>query len=236
MDRTHIQAIRYFAVIFAVTCAAACGPMPSGNDASASSDAASDGAVALSDSNSPAMNTGASVVEFTPGAGAGFGQSRMPDIVLGPPQGTGDMIGSTHVVSLGRGGKICLRMTAPIEDRPGPDFIVFENPFFVAGVERTFVELGEVSVSEDGQRFATFECQRTAPYRGCAGVTPVYSSPSNAIEATDPRYSGGDAFDLSALSMTRATVVCVRDLETEGLMPPATGFDLDAIVAVRAAP
>jgi hypothetical protein len=35
--------------------------------------------------------------------------------------------------------------------------------------------------------------------------------------------------------MTRATIVCVRDLETEPLMAPSTGFDLDAVAAVHAA-
>lgn len=143
------------------------------------------------------------------------------------------MMGSTDVVSLGRGGKICLRMRAPIEDGPGVDFIVFENPFFIAGVNQAFIELGEVSVSEDGQHFVSFECQRTAPYRGCAGVTPVYSNSRNGIDPTDPRYAGGDAFDLSEVALSRATVVCVRDLETQDLMPPSSGFDLDAIVAVR---
>jgi hypothetical protein len=234
MKRTHNQLDWKFAVISALI--SGCGPLPTAPDGAAvSADAAtSDGASVVADASATSnVNAGASVVEFTPGPGAGFGQSRMPEVVLGVPQGTGDMLGSTHVVSLGRGGKLCLRMSAPIEDGPGVDFIVFENPFFVAGLDRAFVELGEVSVSDDGQRFVTFDCQRTAPYRGCAGVTPVYSNSNNGIDPTDPRYAGGDAFDLSAVSLSRATIVCVRDLETQELMPPASGFDLDAIVAVR---
>jgi hypothetical protein len=175
------------------------------------------------------------VVEFVPGAGAGFGQSRMPGIVLGAPEGAGDMLGSTHVVSLGRGGRICVAMAAPIVDEPGADFIVFENAFFVAGSTRTFVELGEVSVSDDGQRFVTFSCDRAAPYAGCAGVNPVYSNPRNGLDPTDPRYAGGDAFDLATVSMPRASIVCIRDLETEPLMPPSSGFDLDAIAAIHTA-
>ncbi|MBL8678838.1 MAG: hypothetical protein JNK05_06715 [Myxococcales bacterium] len=174
------------------------------------------------------------VVEFAVGEGAGFGQSRMPEIVLGRPEGAGDMRGGTHVVSLGRGGRICLEMSAPIVDREGPDFIVFENAFIIAGTPDTFRELGEVSVSDDGTRFATFACDTRAPYRGCAGVSPVYASSMNTLDATDPRYAGGDAFDLASAGLARARIVCVRDLATQELSPPSTGFDLDAIVAVHA--
>jgi hypothetical protein len=178
---------------------------------------------------------GARVVEFSPGEGAGFGQARMPGVVLGGPEGAGDMRGSTHVVSLGRGGRICLAMTAPIVDGPGPDLIVFENPFLAAGTPTTFIELGEVSVSEDGQRFVSFACDRAAPHRGCAGVSPVYaSSMTPELTVTDPRYAGGDAFDLRDVGLSRATIVCVRDLETQPLAAPSTGFDLDAIVAIHA--
>lgn len=244
MARTHFQVAGLLAVVLAT----ACGPMPSNMDGdggaqadgSSDSGASPDSASAPSDSDAGASADGASgpvfadrVVEFTPGPGAGFGQSRMPGIVLGAPEGAGDMLGSTHVVSLGRGGRICLAMAAPIVDGPGADFIVFENAFYVAGSTRTFVELGEVSVSDDGQRFVTFSCDRSAPYAGCAGVNPVYSNPRNGLDPTDPRYAGGDAFDLATVSLTRASIVCIRDLETESLMPPSSGFDLDAIAAIH---
>jgi hypothetical protein len=157
----------------------------------------------------------------------------MPDIVLGPPRGAGDMRGGTDVVSLGRGGRICLEMGQRIVDGPGDDFIVFENPFIIAGTPNTFYELGEVSVSEDGQRFVTFVCERAAPFRGCAGVTPVYANPMNGLDPRDPRYAGGDAFDLATVGLRSALIVCVRDLETHPLSPPSSGFDLDAIAAVH---
>jgi hypothetical protein len=177
--------------------------------------------------------SGARVVEFTPGEGAGFGQSRMPDIVLGPPEGAGDMRGGSHVVSLGRGGRICLAMRVPIVDRPGPDLVVFENPFTIAGSAVNYVELGEVSVSEDGQHFTRFACDRAPPYRGCAGVTPVYAHTGSGLSPSDPRYAGGDAFDLRDVGLSRASIVCVTDLETQPPGPPSTGFDLDAIVAIH---
>ena len=212
----------------------ACAPsVPTGDAAfeGGSPDGSSSDAVAT---ESGAAVFGQRVVEFSPGEGAGFGQSRMPDIVLGRPEGAGDMRGGTHVVSLGRGGRICLEMAAPIVDREGADFIVFENGFIVAGSPEVFVELGEVSVSEDGARFATFACDTRAPYRGCAGVNPVYASSTNTLDPTDPRYAGGDAFALATVGVGRARIVCVRDLSTREPTPPSSGFDLDAIASVHA--
>ncbi|MDP3274485.1 MAG: cell surface protein [Deltaproteobacteria bacterium] len=174
------------------------------------------------------------VVRFEPGEGAGFGQSRMPDIVLGAPRGAGDLRGGTDVVSLGRGGQICLSFEpSVIVDGEGPDLIVFENPFIVSGSPEAYVELGEVSVSEDGVQFVSFACDRQPPYRGCAGVTPVYSHPDNSLDPTDSRYAGGDALDLREVGLRRARVVCVRDLATRALSPPSSGFDLDAIAAIH---
>jgi hypothetical protein len=175
------------------------------------------------------------VVSFEPGAGAGFGQSRMPDVVLGPPVGAGDMAGGTDVVSLGAGGRICLAFDdVTVVDGPGVDFIVFENPFYRAGVDEVWAELGEVSVSEDGTTFRTFACTRSGPpFPGCAGWNPVYANPGNGLSPNDPRTAGGDGFDLGAVGLARARVVCIRDLETRGPAPPSTGFDLDAISAVN---
>jgi len=70
-----------------------------------------------------------SVVSFTPGASAGYGANRMPDVVLGPPQGGGDASGSLDVVSLGNAGEIVLGFDRDIVDGEGADFLVFENPF-----------------------------------------------------------------------------------------------------------
>jgi hypothetical protein len=144
-------------------------------------------------------------------------------------------MGSTDVVSLGRGGKICLGFDRDIVDGPGPDFIVFENAFRVLGTTDTFVELGEVSVSRDGVQFETFACN-TAPasqYTGCAGAHPVLSNSSNGIDPRDPRSAGGDAFDLAALGLSSARVVCIRDLETQPPASPNAGFDLDAISVIH---
>lgn len=172
------------------------------------------------------------VVSFTPGPGATFGHRAMPDIVLGPPQGRGDRSGSTDVVSLGLGGTIVLGFDRDIVDGPGADFVVFENAFVADGREqRVWMEFAEVSVSEDGARWVTFRCDPagSAPFTGCAGWSPVYASAESGYCALDPRVSGGDFFDLAAVGVTRARFVRIRDLQTLGAMPPASGFDLDAV-------
>lgn len=170
------------------------------------------------------------VVSFTPGPGAGFGASRMPDVVLGPPQGAGDRMGGTDVLSLGLGGEIVLGFDQDLVDGPGPDLVIFENPFTIDGREqRVWSELAEVSVSEDGATWTTFPCAPQGGGEGCAGRAIVYSHPDNGYCPLDPRVSGGDHFDLASVGLRRARFVRLRDLGTLGLMPPASGFDLDAV-------
>lgn len=180
------------------------------------------------------------VVSFKPGAAAGYGQNAMPGVVYGPPHGAGDQAGSLDVVSLGQDGEIVVAFDDLMAvDGPGPDFIVFENPF--AG----FIERGVVSVSSDGVQWYTFPCQPGANSPGkappaaaerCAGTHPVYSSPANQIPATDPLVSGGDAFDLAELGVQSARYVRIRDTGTNEYLAPTGGFDLDAVAVVHAAP
>ena len=182
------------------------------------------------------------VVSFTPGACAGFGAAGMPDVVLGPPVGGGAMSGSLDVVSLGIGGEIVLSFEPnEIVDGPGPDFIVFENAFYVGGdSSRPVADLGEVSVSEDGVTWHTYACTPgdAPPYGACAGWTAVYSAPGNGVSPVDPATAGGEAYDLDALGLGRARFVRIRDVSTatcEGSPKPNTaGFDLDAIAIVHA--
>ena len=78
-----------------------------------------------------------SVVDFTPGACAGYGADSMPTVVEGPPYGGGRQAGGLDVVSLGNGGSITLSF-APngIVDGPGADFVVFENVDGLVGALR----------------------------------------------------------------------------------------------------
>jgi hypothetical protein len=179
------------------------------------------------------------VVSFTPGPQATFGQDRMPDIVFGPPRGEGDgrHQGSLDVVSLGIGGEIVLGFDQDIVDGPGIDFLVFENPFFVGDDEtNVFKELGEISVSDDGERWTPFPCDAAA-FRTtiCGGWHPVLSTSANGVSPLDPAVAGGDPFDLADIGVARARFVKIRSIGG-GQAPPNAGFDLDAVGIVHGAP
>jgi hypothetical protein len=226
-------------------------------DPAPSEDAAVGGSAAdgsLGDAEAvPADRFVGGVVSFDPGPCAGFGASSMPQIVEGPPFGGGSDHGSTDVVSLGVGGAIVLSFGAnAIVDGPGADFIVFENPFWVAGNSNdVYAEPGEVSVSDDGVTWHVFPCVLAAdaqsahgtgvdpPYGSCAGWHVVWSSPGNGISPIDPTMSGGDAFDLADLGVTHARYVRIVDKTNEacpdaGAKPDNDGFDLDGIAIVHA--
>lgn len=180
------------------------------------------------------------VESFTPGTSAGYNQDKLPGIVLGPPVGKGNDAGSLDVVSLGAAGEIVLAFgDFGIVDGPGPDLIVFENAFWPSGdASAVFAELGEVSVSEDGETWETFPCDTEGDgegnFPGCAGVTPTLVYDAEQLIPLAPALSGGDAFDLADLGLKRARFVKIRDLET---LPPggtSTGFDLDAVGVIHA--
>jgi hypothetical protein len=177
-------------------------------------------------------------VRFSPGENAGFGQEELPSVVLGPPAGR-EAGGSLDVLSLGVGGEIVLDFGEGrrLVDGPGPDLVVFENPFYISGdPTRPFAELGEVAVSADGVTWSTFDCDPSGTgrgrYPGCAGWTPTRRFDPRL--PLDPTESGGDVFDLDDLGVTEARYVRIRDLADEGA-PPSAGFDLDAIGAVHLA-
>jgi hypothetical protein len=180
------------------------------------------------------------LVDFSPGPGAGFNQTALPDVVLGPPQGKGVEAGSLDVLSLGRGGEIVLGFGArAIEDGPGPDFVVFENPFYAGGdPSQVFAEPGEVSVSEDGATFVAFPCDPTEgadpPFAGCAGVTPTLEFDPEENLPLDAELSGGDAFDLADAGLARARFVRVTDRSSAEPAGETAGFDLDAVGIVHA--
>lgn len=201
------------------------------------------------------------VVDFQPNPSASFGHDQMPGIVLGPPDGMGDLAGGTDVASLGDGGVIVLEFVDNrIIDGPGVDFTVFENPFYVGGDPlNSFVEAAEVCVSDDGVTWNCFEMDYDENatsidliYKGMAGVAPVFASPSNSIDPLDPTVSGGDSFDLADLNMVSARFIRLRDigapgsphevldkdgeaiLDRSGIFGGASGgFDLDAVAAIN---
>ena len=177
------------------------------------------------------------VVSFTPGTNAGYGQSEMPDIVLGPPLPGPSSKGALDVVSLGVGGEIILSFgDKQLVDGPGPDLVIWENVFWVGGnPENPFAELGEVSLSNDGEEWFTFPCEPGLNNEfdvGCAGWRPrVEFDPCTLVPLT-PDATGGDAFDLAELGLSEARYVRIRDISESGASPSA-GFDLDAVGAIH---
>jgi hypothetical protein len=180
------------------------------------------------------------VVSFTPGDHAGFNQAAFPGVVLGPPAGRGNESGSLEVLSLGARGEIVLGFgNRGIVDGPGPDFVVFENPFWPGGDRsQVFAELGEVSVSEDGETWLTFECDTDGDgeggFPGCAGWTPTLVYDPTALVPLDAEQTGGDAFDLEQLGLRHARFVKIVDLQTLPAAGTNAGFDLDAVGIIHA--
>ncbi len=176
------------------------------------------------------------VESFDPAPDATFGHDRMPEVLLGPPQGQGTQ-GGSDVVSLGCGGEITLYFADKgIVDGPGDDFIVFENPFALG--EGSFVEPARVLVSDDGERWREFPCDLDAtPPRGCAGIELVYAT--TEAEALNPELAGGDAFDLAQVGLKRAHWIRLIDVVAEyyghdmWCAGEAGGFDLDAIASLH---
>jgi hypothetical protein len=203
---------------------------------------ASDGDAAESDASDamlPALEDlpyGREVISFTAGDSAGFGQAMYPDIVYGPPKGKGTGSGSLDVLSLGVGGEIVIGFgELDIVDGDGADFIVFENAFISNGT--TFEELGEVAVSDDGETWHSFECDvdgnEESEHAGCAGWSPTLRYDPQLVFPLDPELTGGNAFDLAMLGVTRARYVRIRDLETQPGSANTGGFDLDAVGLVN---
>ena len=173
------------------------------------------------------------VVSYEPGEGAGHGQSKLPDIVLGPPGA------STQVLSLGSGGSIVLDFgDHAMVDGEGADFVVFENPFETPlQDDGIWEELAEVSVSQDGEDWTTFTCDpepsNDAMWPGCAGWRPVKDYDPLQVVPLDPEATGGDAFDLADIGVERARYVRIRDLSEEPNDANAAGFDLNAVGLVH---
>jgi hypothetical protein len=146
-----------------------------------------------------------------------FGAALLPGIVLGPPGSSLANTGSTSVAALGNGGSVVLAFRdLVIEDGPGPDFLLFENPFFVGAAPASaddfylvFVEPGVVEVSADGETWvalpfdagalAEATSQTADPdlylrLQGLAGVTPTLTGDWTRVEdplVWDPAGTGG---------------------------------------------
>ncbi|MCK6503628.1 cell surface protein [Myxococcota bacterium] len=207
------------------------GDGDTGTDGGTSDGGTSDGGTSDGGTTDPGPDPFADLlVSFSPGAGAGYGQDQLPDVVLGSPEGGGES-GSLDVLSLGELGEIVLSFDdIGIVDGEGPDLLVFENPF------PGWVETGVVAASEDGVEWHEWPCDPDdveGEYPGCAGVGLVWAASGNGVDPTDPEAAGGDAFDLALLGLSRARFVRIRDTGANSYDGVAGGFDLDAIAIVN---
>jgi hypothetical protein len=164
------------------------------------------------------------------------------------------------VLSLGDGGWITLLFAHPITNGLGFDFVVFENAF-----NDTFLELGFVEVTSDGQNWTRFPSQSlTQTAVQIDKAEPQFS----AIDPTDIdglagkyRAGWGTPFDLNVLSgvtlLDISRVTGVRIVDVIGSINPdfeqrdsanrlindpyptpfaSGGFDLDAIGVLHQIP
>ncbi len=170
-----------------------------------------------------------------PNATPGFDSTNpyFPNNVLGRPDSTATGIAPAstpqELQALGTGGEIILRYTGrAIVNLPGPDFTVFENPFFIGGDSNSvFREVGIVSVSKDGITFRQFPYSGSPTWRNLAGSTPTLGG-----NPLDPRVSGGDKFDLAEINMD--SVRYIRIVDAAGLvLDDGPSFDLDAVAALH---
>ncbi|MEZ4463764.1 MAG: hypothetical protein R3F60_18010 [bacterium] len=183
-------------------------------------------------------------VRAAPSAGDGpFGD---PHRAVNGVRGTGDAQGGLDVFSLGTTPGVDDHVVlcwsdGPVLDGPGPDVVVFENPF--AG----FVDPVIVEVSADGEAWATFPHDYRAddeatydpdPARwpGFAGVTPVrFHAEHHRVDPFDPAAAGGDAFDFNDLDASPAAArvraegaLCVRLVSAQARVNPDTGLPFPA--------
>jgi hypothetical protein len=161
------------------------------------------------------------VVSFKPGPGGGFNQNNL-GVVLGRPEGAGPRAGSLHVVSLGKGGQMTLKLGRAVTH----GLKVFENGFTnsARGGAAVDPELAKVEVSADGKRWFAL--------KGTAGHETVEKNSANHIDVRS-KAAGGDVFkfrDAGIPSGTKVQFVRVTDSGTNPAGAGGTaGFDLDAV-------
>ncbi|PLW93174.1 MAG: hypothetical protein C0592_06890 [Marinilabiliales bacterium] len=104
---------------------------------------------------------------------------------------------SNDIVSMGDSGVATLTFAYPIVNGPGKDFVVFENSF-----SDTYLELGFVEVSSDGEHFARFPAHSLTQYTMQIGAFgSVYASEIDGF-AGKYRQGYGVGFDLDSLADT----------------------------------
>jgi len=211
---------------------------------------------------SPARSGGLlpdTVVEFTPGTGAGFGALFFPQNVLtgpdgglNPPNEPSDS--ESNLLSLGNGGSILLEWSGDvIIDGPGADFTVFENTLLTIDTGIPFIEAGIIEVGQTPDSMVRIPYRFIPPngweastpylipffesnYEGLAGTRPTLVNPTNGIDPADPTQSGGNAFDLATVGLAWARYVRIIDPGTPGQPGALTGMNGLAIYDTQLSP
>ncbi|MBN2668069.1 MAG: T9SS type A sorting domain-containing protein [Bacteroidales bacterium] len=155
---------------------------------------------------------------------------------LGPAEGT-----SSNIVSLGRGGQITLSFDTLIVNRPGADFVCFEN-----GFTPNFLELGWVEVSYDGIDYIRFPnySYTNAPVDAFGSVDPT------KIDGYCSKYQQayGTPFDLDSVGLDSIRYIRLVDIVGDGsaldshghpIYDPyptsgSAGLDIDAVGVIHA--
>lgn len=168
------------------------------------------------------------IADFQP---AGGGEKyRDPDYALGPA--TGDLF---DVVSLGElsaaeisagdpPGTITVRLTKPVRDLSGADFVVFENALAGSGGQ-VFGELAFVEVSADGEAFVRFPATSLVP--GPVGTYATFD-PTLIRNLAGKHVNGngrswGTPFDLAETGLEEIRYVRIVDIPGNGHFTDAAG-------------
>ena len=154
----------------------------------------------------------ADLVVAAPGAtGEGTGD---PERAVNGVRGCGQGCGSEDVFSLGLSWEEHLVLAwsgRRVLNGPGPDFVVFENPFQYGSASQVFMDPVVVLLSRDGTDWVAMPHDYQAPeegsyspdpahWAGFGGLTPVLlHAEDNPTDPFDRATSGGDAFDLDSL-------------------------------------
>lgn len=164
----------------------------------------------------------ADTVTDAPGAtGSGFGDASR---AVNGVRGTGTTSGSLDVFSLGytaANDHITVAWAnAHLDNGPGADLAVFENPFLFSG--GSFMDLVIVEVSYDGTNYReiahdytsatpTVYSRNPALWSGFAGRTPVLlNADTNPVDPFDAALAGGDQLDLDNVVGTDAVATQIR--------------------------
>jgi hypothetical protein len=182
-----------------------------------------------------------------------------PEWALGPPGGTLDTVSLGYdkaaldptalggSLTLGLGAADDAGTRACVEDRPGDDFVVYENPFVTTnpdtGLEGFYTEVATVEVSADNSIWYRF------PPGDDPGMDPVDPARYTGFAGVTPLALGGDRFDLAALNEAESPPpegwqACYVRLVDGGTLYPdygntqsdlwSTGADIDAVEVLHA--